>query len=133
MQQLQRIVNKHTYDPFAPTISDVLHWLPIQQRIEYTLCDIVYKAIHHIAPAYLTELCIAVSAYQGRAYLRSASRGDLSLAANKGTTYGRRSFIVSGPVTRNSLSLSIREHSLSLEQFHSRLKTELFNQAFYVA
>ena len=31
---------------------DVLHWLPILQRIEDKLCDLVYKAKHHSAPVY---------------------------------------------------------------------------------
>ena len=70
---------------------------------------------------------------QGRANLRSATHGDLSVTANKGTTYGLRSFAVSSPTTWNALSLLIREQSLSLGQFRSRLKTELFNQAYYVA
>ena len=30
----QLIVKKRKYDPITATIRDVLHWLPIQQRIE---------------------------------------------------------------------------------------------------
>ena len=127
------IVKKRKYDPITATIRDVLYWLPIRQRIEYKLCDLVYIAVHHTAPVYLTELCVPVSIHRGRANLRSATHGDLSVAANKGTTYGRRSFAVSGPTSGNALSLSIREQSLSLGQFRSRLKTELFNSTFYVA
>ena len=80
------IVKKCKYDTITATISDVLHWLPIQQRIEYRICDLVYKAMHHTAPVYLTELCVPVSIHQGHANLRSATHGDLSVAANKGTT-----------------------------------------------
>ena len=126
-------VKNRKYDAIIATIRDVLHWLPIQQRIEYTLCDLVYKAMHHTAPVYLTQLCVPVTIHQGRANLRSATHGDLSLAANKGATYGRRCFAVSGLTTWNALSLSIREQSLSLRQFRSRLKTKLFNRAYYVA
>ena len=127
------IVKKRKYDPITATVRDVLHWLLIQQNIEYKLCDLVYKAMHHTALVYLTELCVPVSIHQGRANLRSATHGDLSVAANRGTTYGRRSFAVSGLTTWNALSLSIREQSLSLRQFRSRLKTEPFNRAYYVA
>ena len=108
------IVKKRKYDPITATIRDVLYWLPIRQRIEYKLCDLVYIAVHHTAPVYLTELCVPVSIHQDRANLRSATHRDLNVAANKGTTYGRRSFAVSGPTTWNELSLSIREQSLSL-------------------
>ena len=120
------IIKKRNYDPITATIRDVLHWLSIQQRIEYKLCDLVYKAMHHTASVYLTELCVPVSIHQGRANLRSATNGDLSVAANKGTTYGRWSFTVSGHTTWNA-------PSLSLEQFRSHLKTEFFNRAYYVA
>ena len=127
------IVKKRNYDQIKASIRDVLHWLPLQQRIEYKLCDLVYKAMHQSAPVYLTELCVPVSIHQGRANFLSATHGGLSVAANKDTTYGLRSFAVSGPTTWNALSLLIREQSLSLGQFRSRLKTELFNSAFYVA
>ena len=93
------------------------------------VCDLVYKAVHHSAPVYPTELCVPVSIHQGRANLRSATHGDWNSAANKGTTYGRRSFAVSGPTTWNMLSLSTREQSLSFGQVRSRLTTELFNRA----
>ena len=110
---LRLIVKKRKYNLITATIRDVLHWLPIQQRIECKLCDLVYKAMHHTAPVYLTELCVPLSIHQGRANLCSATPGDLSVAANKGTTYGRRSFAVSCPTTWNALSLSICELSQS--------------------
>ena len=129
------IIKKRKCDPVTATICDVLHWLPIQQRIEYTLCDLVYKAMHHTAPVYQTDLCVSLSIHKGRANFRSATHGDLSVAENKGTTYGCRSFAVSGPKTwnLNTISLSTREQSLSRGQFRSRLRTELFNRAYYVA
>ena len=126
-------IKKRKYDPITATIHDMLHWLPSQQSIEYKLCDLVYKAMHHNAPVYLTKLCVPVSIHQGHANLRSAAHGDFSVAANKGTTYGRRSFTVSGPTTQNTLLLSTREQSLGLGQYRSHLKTKLFNRAYYVA
>ena len=41
------IVKKSKYDPITATIRDVLHWLPIQKRIQYKLYDLVYKAMHY--------------------------------------------------------------------------------------
>ena len=61
--------------------------------------------MHHAALVYLTELCVPVSTHQGRANLRCAARGDLSVAVNKDATYDRRSF---GPAEWNMLSLSTR-------------------------
>lgn len=68
----------------------------------------VYRAMHHIAPICLTELCIVMSIHQDCAHLCSTGSGDLSLVVNEGTTYCRRSFAVSGLTTWNTLSLSTR-------------------------
>ena len=71
----QLIVKRSRYDQITATIREGLHWLPIQQRIEHKLCDLVHESIHHIAPVYLTKLCVAVSTLS-RANLRSAARSD---------------------------------------------------------
>ena len=55
-----RLIVEKRNDPIIATIRDVLHWLPIQQRIEYKLCDIVYKTMHRTAPVDLTEQCSCV-------------------------------------------------------------------------
>ncbi|KAB5528772.1 hypothetical protein PHYPO_G00144010 [Pangasianodon hypophthalmus] len=39
----------------TPVLKD-LHWLPIPQRIQFKLLTIVYKSLHNLAPAYLSEL-----------------------------------------------------------------------------
>ena len=44
-----------------------------------------------------------------RSHLRSAARGDLAIPRLRMTTYGQRSFSVSGPSLWNSLPLSVRE------------------------
>ena len=86
--------------------------------------------MYRIALAYLTELS---DADRGHDNLRLAIRGDLSVAANKGKTGDRLSFVVSGPTTWKTLSLSTCEQYLSLGQFHSHLKMELFNRVYYIA
>ena len=37
-----------------------LHWLRVPQRNEFKLCLLMYKAIHELAPAYITNYCIEV-------------------------------------------------------------------------
>ena len=44
--------------------------------------------------------------------------------------YGSRSFATSGPSTWNSLPLTVRDMSLTFTGFCSRLKTELYKQAY---
>ena len=60
------------------------------------LCTIVYKCLHAAAPPYLSELCIPVSTSVGRHFLRSATYGDLLVPRMSTSTYGPRSFAVSG-------------------------------------
>ena len=60
-EAVRLIVKKCKYDLITATLRDVLHWLPIQQRIEHKLCDLVCKAMHHTASLYLIELCSCVN------------------------------------------------------------------------
>jgi len=55
---------------------DVLHWLPVQQRIHYRISYIVWHCVLGDAPSYLLELFILTSACSGRRSLRSATKGD---------------------------------------------------------
>src|SRR6218665_3059201 len=56
---------------------DVLHWLPIRQRIQYRVVSLVWRCQLGLAPAYLRVLCRPVSGAQGSRSLRSAERGVL--------------------------------------------------------
>src|SRR5688572_3806608 len=61
---------------------DVLHWLPVQQRIHYRVSSIVWQCILGRAPFYLRELLtLTISACSGRRSLRSACRGDFMVRA----------------------------------------------------
>ena len=71
------ILRKRKYDHITAAIRDLLHWLPVQQRIEYKLCVLVYKCLLQTAPIYLSELCIPVATSAGRSHLRSAVKGCL--------------------------------------------------------
>ena len=51
------ILSKRKFDHITTDVRDRLHWLPVQQRIEYKVCVLVYKSLHQAAPAYLAELC----------------------------------------------------------------------------
>ena len=43
------ILRKRKYDRITAAIRDLLHWLPVQQRIEYKMCVLVYKCLHQAA------------------------------------------------------------------------------------
>jgi len=61
------ILRKRKLDRVTTDVWDQLHWLPIQQRIEYKVCILLYKCLHQATPTDLTELCSPVS--------ESANRG----------------------------------------------------------
>jgi len=118
------------YDHIISDIWDQLHWLPIQQRLEYKVCLLIFKCLHQMAPVYLTEMNDPVSASTSQSHLRSAVRGDLVIPHSRTTTYGQRSFSASGPSLWNSLPLSVRDPSLTMKQFCTHLKTFLFRRAY---
>ena len=84
------------------------------------------------APVYLTEMNDPASASTSRSHLRSAARGNLAVPRSRTTTYGQRSFSVSGPSLWNSLPLSVRDPSLTLTmtQFCTHLKTFMFRRTY---
>ena len=63
LHQLQMIQNSaawlvtgtHGRDHITPVLVK-LHWLPVRYRIEFKLLVLVYQAVHHLGPAYLTSL-----------------------------------------------------------------------------
>ena len=78
---------------------------------------------------HLSELCIPVSTSAGRHFLRSATYGDLLVPRTSTSTYGPRSFAVSGPRVWNKLPATLRI-SPTLGQFQSKLKAVLFRSAY---
>jgi hypothetical protein len=104
-----------------------LHWLPVKQRIKYKIILFVYKAINGIAPAYINDL---ISPYVPYRSLRSSSKRLLSVPKFKLQTYGARAFSICGPVLWNALPQDVIQCA-SLDSFKSKLKTFLFNEAYY--
>jgi len=130
LRQLQRVLNaaarlivrKRKFDSISATIRDVLHWLPIRQRVEFKLSVLVFN---NLAPSYLSTLYQPVADSAGRRHLRSAARGDLTVPVTRTVRYGPCSFAVAGPSAWNSLPAPLRSCHLP-SSFHRDLKTELF-------
>ena len=125
------IVRKRKYDPITASIRDDLHWLPVQQRHHYKLLLLVYKSLHDPAPPYLAEQCRPVPNTESLERLRTNMQNDLVRPRTKLVNYGDRSFGSSGPKLWNQLPADIRDPSLTLKQFTKKLKTVLFNRAYY--
>jgi hypothetical protein len=140
LRRLQSVLNgaarvvtkKRKYDHISAVLRDQLHWLPVQQRIEYKISTLVNKCLRQVAPSYLAKSCVPVSSIVGRRNLRSAAHGDLNVPRTRLVRYGPRSFDVCGPTIWNSLTLNLRDLTLTDMSFRNKLKTELFGRAFGV-
>jgi len=96
------LVGAKKHDHIRHVLRDRLHWLPVQQRVQFKLCLLTFKALHGLAPTYLIELCQPVGSVGSRQRLRSATRGDLVISPTV-TYFGARSFAVAGPKAWNQL------------------------------
>jgi len=78
-----KVTGARRRDRITP-ILEVLHWLPVRyQRVVFKTALMVWKGIHGVAPAYLSDLCIPAMARPGRQDLRSTGfpRPDCSGAS----------------------------------------------------
>ena len=136
LNKLQRIQNNAArlvcslsrFCHITPTLFS-LHWLPVCFRIEFKLLILAFKAIHGLAPQYITDL-INVKQQFGRMMLRSQSEPQLlppRIITKK--TLGDGSFMASAPKLWNRLPSNIRAVNAP-NCFKTLLKTHLFRQAF---
>src|SRR5688572_32989056 len=86
---------------------DILHWLPLRQRIVYRVAALVWRCLLGLAPVYLTELCSPSLSALGSRSLRSVEHGLLSVPFARTSTSQRRAFSVVGPSTWNGLPLTL--------------------------
>ena len=119
------VTGTHGRDHITPVLFK-LHWLPVRYRIEFKLLVLVYQAVHHLGPAYLTSL---VTPYAPTRSLRSAAHRSLTIPRYNLERYGRRAFSVAGSSLWNNLPLTIRGAG-TLTTFKSILKTHIFRIAF---
>ena len=116
----------------APTVavrnmtrSTELHWLPVRQRLKFKTAVLVFKCLHGLAPAYLADYCQPTTVTAGRTRLRSAHTRQLAVPRTN-TSYGDRSFAVSGSSMWNSLPAAVRSSDCAVTTFRTQLKTLLF-------
>ena len=124
------ILGKRKFDPISVDLRQRLHWLPVEQRIQYKLGLLVYKCLHGLALPYLSSMLTPVSSNQYSCRLRSAARGNLTVPRTRSVRMGPRSFAVSGPELWNSLAPELKNPNISLVTFKSLLETELFKRAY---
>ena len=134
ISRLQRVQNyaarvitmTRKYDHITPVLAQ-LHWLPIQQRIKYKLLLYVFKALHGLGPAYMSDLVVP---YRPSRTLRSAGKCNLTEPRFNLSNYGGRAFSSAAPRLWNKLPSDIKSAD-SLPSFKSHLKTHLFHEAYH--
>jgi hypothetical protein len=126
LQQVQntaaRMVSlKRKHDHITPVLRQ-LHWLPVRKRVMFKVLLLTYKALHGLAPNYISDL---IAEYKPTRVLRSSNK-HLLRPLKTSTAYGRRSFAAAAPKLWNELPITIKCAS-SLNVFKSLLKTHLFS------
>ena len=120
------IKNLKKYDRVSDA-RKALHWLPIEQRIEYKVALLVFKSLHRNEPGYLKELLVRKHSHRPT---RSHNQNLLEIPKTK-LCIGQRSFSFSGPKIWNSLPANLRSCN-SVDSFKKNLKTYLFKRAYNV-
>jgi len=115
----------------TPVLCDVLHWLPVPQRIQFKIAALTSDCVRSTGPEYSSSIACTVADNSGHPGLCSAERGDLFIPRTRTTRLGRRSFFIAAAVVWNSLPLHLRSPSISRSQFRAGLKTHLFRLAFH--
>ena len=105
-----------------------LHWLPVLARIHFKILLLAFKAIHGLAPEYISKLLVIKrkSSYNLRSYsgiLLEPPRGKML------ATLGECAFQAAAPHLWNELPLQLRTIG-SVEIFKNSIKTFLFRQSF---
>ena len=118
--------------PYRSSVSVVmhrqLHWLDVEDRVNYKIGLLVYKCLHGLAPGYLSDQCIPASTFTGRANMRSSSRLDrqLYVPRTKTKTLGLRGFYYASSAVWNSLPADLRDPGLLLHSFRTKLQSHFF-------
>ena len=121
----------------SPTLKS-LHWLKINQRIQYKILSLTHKTLHSGRPSYLRSL---LNLKQSR-FTRSSSLITLARPSNPSRLkITSRSFYHAAPALWNSLPANLRQISpncsastspflLSPSVFYKKLKAHLFRWSF---
>ena len=119
------ILRCHRTTHTAPVLKE-LHWLPIKDRIIFSVVVNVFKALHGQSPQYIRNLLC----YEEKTRFTSSSgKSLLKIPKWNHKTCGRRSFSVAGPYEWNRLPLYLRQKD-TFKDLKKDLKTYLFRKSY---
>jgi len=111
------VVGAGRYEHIMTALRDVLHWLPVPQRIQFKIAISAFDCVREHCPAYFNNVCIPVAGICGQG---SAERHDMLVPTTR-TQLGRRSFHIAAPAVRNALPSQLHSSSISCGQFRAEL------------
>ena len=82
------IHQRRKIDHITDVLRDDLYWLPVAQSIQFKLCLTVFKALHNLAPTYISNRCVAPTSEHSIRRLRSAADATLVVPRTK-TEFGK--------------------------------------------
>ena len=101
-----------------------LHWLPIQERINYNIIVTVYKCIHRLAPNYISSI-LTTRTRDNR--LRQKQVCHELNTHSCAIVVGKQAFGTRAPELWNKLPLNIRTVR-TLQSFKQTLKTHIYKR-----
>ena len=91
-------------DHVNPILREI-HWLPVQERVQYKVLLLTFKAINGLASQYLADL---LKTYVPQQQLRSSVKSMLVVPKTNTKTYGRRGFGRVAPGLWNGCSETLK-------------------------
>ena len=124
LERLQKIQNKAARLVLSKHDSKellrLLHWLPVQKRVDFKIACLVFKSLNNLSPSYIQDL---IEIYQPTRALRSSASISLKRPIPPVSFVGR------APKIWNNLSHGTRSCT-SLQSFKKSLKTEFLKSYF---
>ena len=119
------ITHTKKHDHITPVMRS-LHWLPVRSRDIFKILFLLYKSIHGLAPAYLSE---PIKLYAPESNLRSGIKNRLIEPRTRLVTFGDRALYKAGPTLWNKLPPHITS-SPTQSFFKQNLKIYLIIHAY---
>ena len=115
---------RRKFDHITPVLKD-LHWLPVEQRVEYKVLLLTYKALHGKTVASISQLMSLYTSTRPPGIREQKSPQSAKMPFG----FGRRCFAYAAPSLWFLLHTPVKRAS-STDSFKSSLKTYLFNVAY---
>lgn len=80
----------------TPVLRNVLHWLPVPQRIQFKTAFLAFNCIRGTGPAYFQHVCVLTANFSGRDSLHFVEHGYLAVPRTA-MKLGKQSLCVAAP------------------------------------